>query len=227
MYAVPIPQTGDRSGAGYRFGDGARIDIHQARKSEYDVILELRNRIYVQDQARLHDVSDMGQTFDKYNDTAAYFIARMGGSPIGAVKVVRDSRIGLPCEMVCSIEQLKSSGRVVEFGHLIGLPEQRTRNVGIVLMREALKYGMRDCGADYIVGDFFCDPSTRGLQKFYELLGFSPASAAYRDERFKGSPDSIVGYMSVQNTMRIWRTSTGRQHKLLDFFFHDYDEYMK
>lgn len=191
-------------------------------------VITLRDRVYVADQGRLTSVDDTRETFDKYDQYGTYLVAYSGASPIGTVKIIRDSELGLPCEstatLTVNLSEYRASGRLVEFGHLISAPEVRSQGVGMQLMREALAFSVGELGATHIFGDFFAE-ADGSFQPFYRRAGFQPVSEPYRDVRFAGSPLSIVGMVEIKEALKMWREGSEAQRKLLDFFFADYEQY--
>lgn len=192
-----------------------------------DVLL-LRDRVYVTDQGRLGSVDDTKDTFDKYDQYGTYLVAYHDATPIGAVKIISDSELGLPCEstakLTVNLAELRANGRLVEFGHLVSAPEVRSQGVGMHLMRHGLMYSVGKLKATHILGDFFAD-ADGNFQPFYARVGFRPVSEPYRDVRFTGSPLSIVGLADIEASFKIWREGSEGQRKLLDYFLSDYDQY--
>jgi predicted GNAT family N-acyltransferase len=193
-------------------------------------VLTLRDRVYVADQGRLNSIDDTKDTFDKYDRYGTYLVAYSGAAPIGTVKVIRDSEIGLPCEstakLTVNLADYRAKGRLVEFGHLVSAPEVRSRGVGMQLMRFGLMFSVARLKATHILGDFFADESGR-FQPFYSRIGFKAVSEPYRDVRFAGSPLSVVGLVEIEAAFQIWREGSEDQRKLLDFFLSDYERYTK
>ena len=190
-------------------------------------VIALRNLVYVADQGRLNSVDDTRDTFDKYDEHGTYLVAYRGAIPIGAVKVIRDSVLGLPCESIAKLTvdlaELRARGRLVEFGHLVSSPEVRSQGVGIHLMRHGFMFSVGKLDATHILGDFFAD-SAGNFQPFYTRIGFRPISEPYRDVRFAGSPLSIVGMVEIESVLKSWRDGAEGRHKLLDYFLADYDK---
>ena len=205
----------------------ARVEFHVATNDhDFAQILALRNAVYVEDQGRLGSVEDTAATFDRYDDHASYIVCRIDDVPSGAVKVVEDSPLGLPCENFAEVSRYRKPGhKLVEFGHLLSVLDHRTDGVGPALMREALIFAVRR-GATHVFGDFFLDKRPEAtLHPFYCHVGFVPACEPYIDPRFSGSPLSIVGVMEIAHSLRLWQGSKGARRRLLDFFYHDYSEY--
>jgi predicted GNAT family N-acyltransferase len=184
--------------------------------------------VYVTDQGRLSSVDDTKDTFDKYDQYGTYLVAYSQGKAIGTVKVIRDSALGLPCEseaeLTVNLHELRTHGRLVEFGHLVSAPEVRMQGVGMQLMRHGLMFSIAKLNASHILGDFFAD-ADGNFQPFYARVGFRPISKPYRDVRFTGSPLSIVGLAEIAPAFKMWRDGTEQQRKVLDFFFAGYDQY--
>ncbi|MEV8633635.1 GNAT family N-acyltransferase [Streptosporangium sp. NPDC051023] len=191
-----------------------------------DAVLRLRDAVYVQDQGRLSDAADTAETFDRFDAHAEYIIAYQEAEAIGTVKVVPDSEAGLPCEDVVDIASLRAGGRLVEFGHLMTLPQVRNREIGMSLMREGLVHSVTKYGATHVLGDFFAEEGG-GIRSFYTEIGFVALHEPYRDVRFKDAPLSLVAVLDLADAAARARTEAGRGSKLLQYFFHDYDDYAK
>src|SRR5882757_3415352 len=95
--------------------------------ADKEVLLFLRDAVYVQDQGRLADSGDMTATFDRFDDQAVYILAEQDGEPIGTVKVIADSLAGLPCEDMIDISEVRGAdgnrARLAEIGHLMTVPK--------------------------------------------------------------------------------------------------------
>ncbi|WP_437683452.1 N-acyl amino acid synthase FeeM domain-containing protein [Sorangium sp. So ce131] len=190
-------------------------------------VITLRDRVYVDDQGRLNSVDDTKETFDKYDEYGTYFVAYSDAIPIGAVKIIRDSALGLPCEstakLTVNLDEYRAKGaRLVEFGHLVSAPEVRSQGVGMQLMRHGLLHSITKLRATHILGDFFADASGN-FQHFYTHVGFEPICEPYQDVRFAGSPLSVVGMVAIETAFKLWREGSESQRKLLHFFFSDLD----
>ncbi|NBE79815.1 GNAT family N-acetyltransferase [Micromonospora rubida] len=188
-------------------------------------VLRLRDEVYVRDQGRLLDATDTEATFDRFDPYAHYILAVAGDRAVGTVKVIPDQEAGLPCEDVVDLGALRPGHRLVEFGHLMTLPTIRNQSIGMGLMREALVHSVSRFAATHVIGDFFVDGESGRLRDFYLELGFVPLGEPYPDERFAGSPLSAVAYLDLPAAVRLSRTGPGRQNRLLQYFFADYDSY--
>ncbi|MFD9903058.1 GNAT family N-acetyltransferase [Streptomyces sp. NPDC059063] len=189
-------------------------------------VLRLRDAVYVGDQGRLADAGDTAATFDRFDPYAEYIVGYDDGRPVGTVKVVPDTEAGLPCDDTVDLSGLRDGNRLVEFGHLMTLPEMRHREIGMALMREAVIHSARTHDMTHILGDFFVDDS-EGLRGFYKEIGFFALHEPYEDHRFKGSPLSLVAALDVTEAVRRARTPEGKKSRLLQYFFGDYDHYKR
>lgn len=187
-------------------------------------VLRLRDAVYVRDQHRLTDVTDTITSFDRYDAQSRYIVAYQDGRAVGTIKVVPDSPAGLPCDGVVDLAGLRGGNRLVEFGHLMTLPEARRNGIGMMLMREALIHSVRTCRVTHILGDFFVDDFGE-LRDFYTEIGFRPLHAPYRDSRFQDAPLSLVAVFAVTDAAARATTEEGRASRLLQYFFHDYADY--
>ena len=194
-----------------------------------DGVLALRDQVYVRDQARLADVADTAATFDRFDRQSTYILACQDAEPVGTIKVVPDSEIGLPCEDMISLASLRSgerARRLVEFGHLMTVPRARNRQIGIGLMRAALVHSLTEHAATHVLGDFFAedDGSLRG---FYTQIGFVPVGEPYRDTRFQHAPLSVIAVLDLEDAAARTRTPAEADNAPLQYFFHDYDRHLR
>ena len=189
-------------------------------------VLRLRDAVYVGDQGRLADAGDTAATFDRFDPYAEYIVGYDGGKPVGTVKVVPDTAAGLPCDDTVDLTELRCGNRLVEFGHLMTLPEVRHRHIGMALMREAVIHSAGQYDMTHILGDFFVDDS-EGLRGFYKEIGFVALHEPYEDTRFKGSPLSLVAALDVADAVSRAHTPEGRKSRLLQYFFGEYDSYRR
>ncbi|MFF4414506.1 GNAT family N-acyltransferase [Streptosporangium sp. NPDC001559] len=195
-------------------------------QADRDAVLRLRDAVYVQDQGRLSDAADTADTFDRFDAHADYIVAYQGAEAVGTVKIVPDSVAGLPCEDVVDVASLRAAGRLVEFGHLMTLPQVRHREIGMALMRRGLVHSVTRHGATHVLGDFFAEAGG-GLRSFYTEIGFVALHEPYRDVRFREAPLSLVAVLDLAGAAARARTEAGRGNRLLQYFFHDYDDYAK
>lgn len=217
-----MPSASHRAGTDDT-GEPAIRRVSSARDKE--LLLRLRDLVYVQDQGRIDAPEDLTESFDLFDAKAVHLLAEQDGEPVGTIKVVPDSELGLPCEQMVTLDGYRPGRRLVEFGHLMTIPRVRSRRIGMDLMREALLLARSDFGATHVVGDFFAEDTGDGLRGFYTALGFTPLAPVYRDARFKDAPPSVVGALDLAAAARRQADRAGapRELALLDFFFHDYD----
>ncbi|MEU2420823.1 GNAT family N-acetyltransferase [Streptomyces sp. NPDC007851] len=195
--------------------------------AEHADVLRLREAVYVQDQERLTDTSQTAATFDRFDAHSFYIVAYSGAEPIGTVKIVPDSAAGLPCEDVADVGKLRAEHRLVEFGHLMTLPDVRNNRVGMRLMREALVHSVRVHDVTCVLGDFFVDDLEGRLRDFYTEIGFFPVHGPYRDTRFTGAPLSMVAALDVPDAARRCRAAGADGSRVLRYFFQDFDAYAR
>lgn len=204
------------------------VTFRRARTpAEHADVLLLREAVYVQDQERLTDTSQTAATFDRFDAYSYYLLAYSGAEPVGTIKIVPDSKAGLPCEDVAQVEPLRAGHRLVEFGHLMTLPDVRNRKVGMRLMREALVHSVREHDVTCILGDFFVDDLDGRLRDFYTDIGFVPVHGPYRDTRFTGAPLSMVAALDVPEAVRRCRAAGADGSGVLRYFFQDFDAYAR
>jgi predicted GNAT family N-acyltransferase len=174
----------------------------------------LRHAVYVGAENRINGVADFSETFDRWDEHARYILAYVNDVPIGTVKVIPDSVLGLPCAEFVDLKALRALGRPVEFGHLIVRSEARGSGIGVQLMRAAFRFSVAELGATHIIADLFLDK--RDTSSFYRMIGFEVLHGPYRDPRFNGAPESLLMIADIRRIVEnARRTPPG---KLLSYF---------
>lgn len=201
-----------------RFESSIRIEKVVSDR-DWEAVIQLRQKVYVESDSRISEVSSFAETFDRFNRQAAYFLAFRQDQPIGTLKLIDDSEQGLPCEEIASLAHLKKLGRCVEVGHLIVLPEFRKSRVSMYLFREATHYSASQLGARFLIGDVFIDGSKQNFEHdFYHMMGFENVHGPYRDHRFLESPLSLIISLDLEKLPLYARTAEGTRKKLFTFF---------
>ena len=191
-----------------------RISVRPAlRADDFEQIQRLRDAIYVQTEQRIGTVDDFAGSFDRYTERSHWFIALIDDTVVGTVKVIGDSKIGLPFEAIVGNGHRGPGDVVVEIGHLLAMPGSSTRYIVMDLLREATAYSRNELGATHLVGDVFLD-KTRG-DAFYRRVGFKPLHGPYRDDRFLNAPMSMILKLRCADVAPLMRRSTGTRKELL------------
>jgi putrescine aminotransferase len=183
--------------------------------------MRIRDAVYVREFGYFGAAQDMSETFDSYDEHAVYIVASSGSGPVGTVKVTEDSAAGLPSDTLADLSTLRGFGRLVEVGHLMTLPGERGRGVGQELMRWALIYSVRKCGASHIVGEFMLRDGK--IREFFLDIGFAALTGPVPDMRVKGMPLCQVAALDLLAAARTARTRAGLANERLRYFFRDYD----
>jgi predicted GNAT family N-acyltransferase len=179
-------------------------------------VLALRRAVYVDGENRIGEVADFEQTFNRWDTQARYILAYEDDVPVGTVKVIPDSALGLPCSEFVDMDSLRSRGRSVEFGHLIVLPGLRGQGLGMQLMREAFRFSLSEFAAKHIVADLFLDK--KDTSTFYRTLGFEVLHGPYQDPRFIGAPESLLMILDVERAIRTFEDPRIPTNRILEFF---------
>jgi GNAT superfamily N-acetyltransferase len=194
------------------------IAYRKATGDDRGHILALRRAVYVDADRRIASADDF--SFDRYDDRATYFLAMGPDGPLGTVKTIVDSEIGLPVDEVADLSAVRPGKILVEWGHLMTLPRVRAQGVGLMLMREALAYCVNEVGATHVIGDVFIDKSENGyIARFYRAFGFVDLHGPYRDPRFIDAPESMIMICDLAATIRNLRQASGQIRELFDKLF--------
>lgn len=185
--------------------------------ADREAVLRLREAVYVQSDQRISCVGDFRETFDKYDRYASYLLACLDGEPVGAVKVIRDSDIGLPCEEIASIRGVRDQAAgLVEFGHFITLPTVRKNSVVFAIMASAVSFAANECEASHILADVFFEKAIEDFENhFYRRLGCEIVHGPYGDHRFLEAPQSLVIVFSIAEMIRRAEQASGHEKRLL------------
>lgn len=193
---------------------------------DHQAVLKFRTAVYVEETGRLADAGAMRESFDRFDHVAQYIVAYVDDRPAGSIQVIADCSIGLPCETVIPLREIRSRGIPVEFGHLITVPGFRSTGIAMTVMRAGLAYAVRHLQATHIIGDFFVDNSDIGeLHEFYRTIGFEPLTKPYADTRFSGAPLSVIAVLDIARGAAMSLRISGWQGELLKYFFDEFPTY--
>jgi GNAT superfamily N-acetyltransferase len=187
-------------------------------------VMSVREAVYVRETGAIDAVTDLAGMYDRYDPHSTFFLAEDALGPAGTVKVVRDSVLGLPADMIADLADLRGRGRLAEVGHLLTMPRVRGQEVGLGLMRLACIHAVRACRATHVVGTLLTD--SRGtLGAFYRDLGFAPVTGPCHLPGLRDGQLGVVTVVDVAAAVRMSRTAAGQAGERLRYFFHDFDEY--
>jgi N-acyl amino acid synthase FeeM len=179
------------------------IEFREAGPQDAGHIQKLRETIYVSAENRIGEVDDFAGSFDRYNDYSKWFVAISEGCAVGVVKVIRDSELGLPYEIVLGRGKRDAKEVYAEIGHLLSISGPQSQPVVLGLMREAFAYCSNELGATHVVGDVFVD-KRRG-DAFYHRIGFTTLHGPYKDDRFINAPMSAIVVLKVADLAPLMR----------------------
>ena len=172
-------------------------------------ILQLRDKVYVREQGRLQYASALqDNVFGRFEKQSTYFIAWRAEEAVGTIRIISDSDESLPCAQFVDLENLRKSGRLVEFGHFLTLPAYRPRGLGLMLLREAFGFSVVCLGATYIMADIFADDASTLGPRYFLSRGFRQVGDIYADPRYPGSPRSMVVALDVNEGIRMPERAT-------------------
>ena len=193
----------------------APIEFREATAQDAGHIQTLRETIYVSAENRIGEVGDFAGSFDRYNAYSKWFIAMSEGRAVGVMKVIRDSELGLPYEIILGRGNRDPGDVYAEIGHLLSISGPQSQPVVLGLMREAFAYCSNDLGATHVVGDVFVD-KRRG-DAFYHRIGFSTLHGPYKDDRFLNAPMSAIVVLKVADLAPLMRGCEGTLKELLRY----------
>ena len=193
----------------------APIEFREAGPGDAQAIQTLRETIYVAAENRIGEVGDFAGSFDRYNNHSKWFIAMSEGRAVGVVKIIRDSALGLPYEIIIGQGKRDPNDVYAEIGHLLSISGPQSQPVVLGLMREAFAYCSNQLGVTHVVGDVFMD-KRRG-DAFYQRIGFTTLHGPYKDDRFLNAPMSAIVVLKVADLAPLMRRCEGTLKELLRY----------
>ena len=191
------------------------IEFREAGPQDARHIQKLRETIYVTAENRIGEVGDFAGSFDRYEAYSKWFIAMSEGRAVGVVKVIRDSELGLPYEIVIGRGKRDAKDVYAEIGHLLSISGPQSQPVVLGLMREAFAYCSNELSASHVVGDVFVD-KRRG-DAFYHRIGFATLHGPYKDDRFLNAPMSAIVMLKVADLAPLMGRCEGTLKELLRY----------
>lgn len=183
-------------------------------EEEFAEVKRIRQRTYVDRDGRLATTES---SFDRFNSAAEYLVWGRKDSAKGTIKIILDSEIGLPCEKFVAIENLRSVGKVTEFGHFITDESVRSTPLVLKMMQEAVTHCYLHHNCRFIIGDMFLAENRAGNfdKHLYSQLGATPLYGPYNDHRFLNSPLSLIWVVDVDDMIRQLPHLEGVRRRLL------------
>lgn len=194
-------------------------------KGELDLIYDLRKEVYVVKEKRIDSVDSFLGSFDKYDKFATYFLIYNDTKVIGCFKLIQDSDIGLPCQEAANnvnvandVRVIRQKYKCVEIGHfLINLSEKSTAIIKYVF-KYIFEYARKELGVNYLIGDIFYDGNH---WNFYQKIGFTIIYGPYDDNRFIGTPKSLIIGLDLTQLNQKLEMLKEKNRKFIDYILQE------
>jgi N-acyl amino acid synthase FeeM len=198
----------DRSLSGQQYG------ADSVYKADTPEDLEALHRILCEVYAREFNWLNTGVTRmerDSYHPHSTYLIARAGSKPIGMMRLVHDSPIGLPIEQFVDVSEIKRGRTIIECQRLMVLSEYRTYRDSQLpfgafgALVKATVYHTLVNRRDYIIADCFVDTPTTPVRQL-KGIGFIETGKNFMDRELAESGASTALLLKMETLYQLIRT---------------------
>jgi N-acyl amino acid synthase FeeM len=180
--------------------------------SEFDMIDLLWREVYVEERKWL--ATDSENIFDdKYHPYSVYLLALQNETPVGTLRIVLDSKIGLPIEQFFVLGPLKESQRFAESQRLIVSPSFRNRKLNgapfgmwAALIKACVHYCFLH-RVSYVLADVFTDASNSPMVEKFELIGFRKIGCPFQDTELHAPGSSLAMLLTISQLLaRVYKS---------------------
>lgn len=194
-----------------------------ATPAEFEMVDQLWREVYVEERRWLPP-EPKNIYADKYHPHSAYLLAIKDETPIGTMRIVLDSQVGLPIEQFFVLGPLKESQKFAESQRLIVSPTFRNRKV------KGAPYGMwaaliKACvhycflhRVSYVLADVFTDAANLPMVEKFERIGFHKIGCPFQDTELDAPGSSIAMLLTLSQLLaRVYTTPSPFFEYLLQF----------
>lgn len=176
--------------------DAPELEVVVAR-SPWDAIdiTAISRAVYV-DECGWMSSEESLQFRDRYTSVSFCLLVRVDSRPVGLMRIVRNSPLGLPVERFVDI-RAHIEGRAIECQRLMVVKNYRRMQMpaapfGIfgALIKATFYYCLKEA-IDTIIADVFVDTPTTPIRQL-KRLGFRATNLLFRDTELADSSDSTV-----------------------------------
>lgn len=191
--------------------------------AEFEMVDQLWREVYVEERRWLPP-EPKNIYADKYHPHSAYLLAIKDETPIGTMRIVLDSQVGLPIEQFFVLGPLKESQKFAESQRLIVSPTFRNRKV------KGAPYGMwaaliKACvhycflhRVSYVLADVFTDAANLPMVEKFERIGFHKIGCPFQDTELDAPGSSIAMLLTLSQLLaRVYTTPSPFFEYLLQF----------
>lgn len=135
---------------------------------------------------------------DKYHPYSSYILATTANdAPVGTMRIVFDSEVGLPIEQFFPLNLLKETTNFAESQRMMIASEYRNCRfnnapfgAGVGLIKACIHFCFLN-KISHVVADVFINTSTTPIEKF-KMIGFEEIGADFQDTELSDSSKSIA-----------------------------------
>ncbi len=191
--------------------------------AEFEMVDQLWREVYVEERRWLPP-EPKNIYADKYHPHSAYLLAIKDETPIGTMRIVLDSQVGLPIEQFFVLGPLKESQKFAESQRLIVSPTFRNRKV------KGAPYGMwaaliKACvhycflhRVSYVLADVFTDAANLPMVEKFERIGFHKIGCPFQDTELDAPGSSIAMLLTLSQLLaRVYTSPSPFFEYLLQF----------
>ena len=194
-----------------------------ASPAEFEMVDYLWREVYVEERRWLPPKTK-NIFADKYHPHSAYLLALKNETPIGTLRIVLDSEVGLPIEQFFVLGPLKESQKFAESQRLIVTPNYRNRKVKGApygMWAALIKASVHYCflhRVSYVLADCFTDAANLPMVKKFERIGFHKIGCPFQDTELDAPGTSIAMLLTLSQLLsRVYTSPSPFFEYLLQF----------
>lgn len=191
--------------------------------AEFEMVDQLWREVYVEERRWLPP-EPKNIYADKYHPHSAYLLAIKDETPIGTMRIVLDSQVGLPIEQFFVLGPLKESQKFAESQRLIVSPTFRNRKVKgapygmwAALIKACIHYCFLH-RVSYVLADVFTDAANLPMVEKFERIGFHKIGCPFQDTELDAPGSSIAMLLTLSQLLaRVYTSPSPFFEYLLQF----------
>lgn len=191
--------------------------------AEFEMVDQLWREVYVEERRWLPP-EPKNIYADKYHPHSAYLLAIKDETPIGTMRIVLDSQVGLPIEQFFVLGPLKESQKFAESQRLIVSPTFRNRKVKGApygMWAALIKASVHYCflhRVSYVLADVFTDAANLPMVEKFERIGFHKIGCPFQDTELDAPGSSIAMLLTLSQLLaRVYTSPSPFFEYLLQF----------
>lgn len=206
----------------FRPGDGPYYVSPARSRQDFEAVNQLWNAVYG-DECGWLPPAEGARYLDRYHAHSTYLVAKAEGRAVGTMRLVADSREGLPIEQFVDIADLRGERTLVECQRLMILPEFRNRrwqDLPYGVLGALFKGCLHWCVANsltHVIADLFTSTKTTPIGVL-KSIGFEDTGKEFIDTELSEPDKSIALILRIGELFsRTFRTNSPFYRYLMEY----------